>query len=252
MFLFLFQLPARRSPSETKVQLEPALPVHLFKVGWDLLIVYRPGPSLPKHRCTRQHSTAEQSRAAGRAAAAAASSSGPIKTSPQTCPASTHSHTLTRRSRRRLVFIRTAFYCILHCVALCRSCSPVSLSVRVFSLLIDILWVPIITPYHTRPAFLPLSHFPPVRVTTIHNTPRRNLPVANTTSTLFFSPLYLSLSLLFPFALSAVNSEPPHRTHPAKFNLAGHLSSLGQNSRISESCLLMWLHIPELTTFESN
>ncbi|KAL2274905.1 hypothetical protein FJTKL_02644 [Diaporthe vaccinii] len=39
MFLFLFQLPARRSPSEKKVQLEPALPVHLVKLVGHLSIL---------------------------------------------------------------------------------------------------------------------------------------------------------------------------------------------------------------------
>lgn len=117
-------------------------------------------PLSAQHRCTPPHSTAQHSKAKqiNRKSSFSFSAHQNIASN---LPSQ---HTLsspTRRSRRRLVFVRTAFYCILHCVALCRSCSPVSLSLRVFSCLIDILWLPIITPYHTRPAFFTCLPFPP-------------------------------------------------------------------------------------------
>lgn len=220
MFLFLFQLPARRSPSETKVQLEPAPPVHLFKVGWDLLIVYRPGPSLPStgvHHRTAQHSTAKQSRSTGRAGAAvagaAASASVPIKTSPQTCPASILSPLpLDGPDDVLCLFaLHSIAFCIVsHCVAVARQSVSVSGSFLPDRYTLGAHHNPISYP----PCLFYLSPISPQFASPPYITPLDAISQSQTLLRLSPSLLYITLCPSFSYALSAVNSEPLHLTHP--------------------------------------
>lgn len=202
-------------------------------------------PLSAQHRCTPQYSTAQQGKSTGRAAAA----SGPIKTSPQTCPASTHSLPLDGTDDVLYLFaLQSIAFCIVsHCVAVARQSVSVSGSFLPDRYTLGAHHNPISYP----PCLFYLTHFPQF-ASPPYITPLDAISQSQTILRLSLSLLYISLCPSFSCAFSAVNSEPLHLTHPIQFNLVGHFSTLGQNRRISKSCLLMWLHIPELTTFESN
>lgn len=114
----------------------------------------------------------------------------PIKTAPQTCPASTFTYSLAPLSRTS-PFVCIALYCtciVSHCVAV--ACQSASLDVSIF--LIDILWVPIF--------FTTLSHFPlPNPVSPPYISPSTQSPIE------ILLPLF---SLLLPLSPSLPLSPP--------------------------------------------
>lgn len=197
MFLFLFQLPARRSPSETKVQLEPALPVHFIKVGWDL-------PSSPVSIIRTLFCPAPATATARATARAASISQQPAASSQQhffrahqniasNLPSQQHNQSLTHKVCLHLSALHPLT--LLH-FALCRIVSQFpsrqsqSLCVS-FSFKIDILWwcpsipaLPLFSPLRDH-----LYQFPPISRHHPYLTPSTQSPGRNTTWTL--SRLYL-------------------------------------------------------------
>lgn len=177
MFLFLIQLPvpplAIRNESATRAGVSQFI---LFKVG--LFFAYCLSPASSKQ--------VSSSAAVSAAAAVKQHHKDPIKTAPQTCPAST----FTLLTRSTVKDISICLHCIvlhLHCVALCRSRLPVGQSrLLYFS---DRYTLGAHLFYHSLP-------FPPspIRVTTIHIT-LDAISRRNTTTSLLSSPATISLSL---------------------------------------------------------
>lgn len=151
-------------------------PVH-FVQGWSIFCLLS---------ITSEQQAVSSSAAVSAAAAVKQHHKDPIKTAPQTCPAST----FTLLTRSTVKDISICLHCIvlhLHCVALCRSRLPVGQSrLLYFS---DRYTLGAHLFYHTLP-------FPPspIRVTTIHIT-LDAISRRNTTTSLLSSPATISLSL---------------------------------------------------------
>lgn len=151
-------------------------PVH-FVQGWSIFCLLS---------ITSEQQAVSSSAAVSAAAAVKQHHKDPIKTAPQTCPAST----FTLLTRSTVKDISICLHCIvlhLHCVALCRSRLPVGQSrLLYFS---DRYTLGAHLFYHSLP-------FPPspIRVTTIHIT-LDAISRRNTTTSLLSSPATISLSL---------------------------------------------------------